>query len=108
VQERATIKIAPPGLRVEDAALLRGEGQFIDDLGVRPWKRPDADRKSLIEGWYFTGDIGHFDKDVDLFVTGRVDDMMISGGENVLPVEIESLLSLPRLRDRSSRCGLAR
>jgi 2-furoate---CoA ligase len=35
-----------------------------------------------------------FDADGDLFVTGRVDDMIITGGENVSPVEIESLLSL--------------
>ena len=41
-----------------------------------------------------TGDVGYFDDDGDLFVTGRVDDMMISGGENVMPVEIESVLSL--------------
>ena len=58
------------------------------------WRRPDADAKALRAGWYFTGDIGYFDRDGDLFVTGRVDDMMISGGENVMPVEIESVLSL--------------
>ena len=58
------------------------------------WKRPDADAKSLHDGWYFTGDIGYFDQEGDLFVTGRVDDMIITGGENVLPAEIESVLSL--------------
>ena len=46
------------------------------------------------KGWYFTGDTGYVDKDGDLFVTGRVDDMIITGGENVSPVEIESCLSL--------------
>ena len=45
-------------------------------------------------GWYFTGDTGYVDEDGDLFVTGRVDDMIITGGENVSPVEIESCLSL--------------
>ena len=45
-------------------------------------------------GWYFTGDIGYVDAEGDLFVTGRVDDMIVSGGENVSPVEIESILSL--------------
>lgn len=58
------------------------------------WRRPDADAKSLMGRWYLTGDIGYQDSDGDLFVTGRVDDMIITGGENVLPVEIESLLSL--------------
>ena len=46
------------------------------------------------DGWYFTGDTGFVDRDGDLFVTGRVDDMIITGGENVSPVEIESRLSL--------------
>ncbi len=77
----------------------REEGEIIatlagDEAFEGYWRRPDADAKSLIKGWYFTGDIGHFDEDGDLFVTGRVDDMMITGGENVLPAEIESLLSL--------------
>lgn len=75
------------------------EGQIIADLAGDEafegyWKRPDADAKALHAGWYFTGDIGFFDADGDLFVTGRVDDMIITGGENVSPVEIESVLSL--------------
>ncbi len=75
------------------------EGQIIatlagDEAFEGYWKRPDADEKALCNGWYFTGDAGYMDNDGDLFVTGRVDDMIITGGENVLPVEIESLLSL--------------
>ena len=75
------------------------EGQIIADLlGDESFdgyhKRPDADAKSLHGGWYFTGDTGYVDADGDMFVTGRVDDMIISGGENISPVEIESVLSL--------------
>jgi 2-furoate---CoA ligase len=75
------------------------EGQIIaaldgDESFEGYWKRPDADEKSLHDGWYYTGDIGYWDGDGDIFVTGRVDDMIISGGENILPVEIESVLSL--------------
>jgi 2-furoate---CoA ligase len=75
------------------------EGQIIaaldgDESFEGYWKRPDADEKSLRDGWYYTGDIGYRDSDGDIFVTGRVDDMIISGGENILPVEIESVLSL--------------
>ncbi|MGA7329047.1 MAG: AMP-binding protein [Rhodomicrobium sp.] len=81
--------VLPPGEEGEIIATLRGDESFESY-----WKRPDADEKSLISGWYFTGDIGHYDDEGDLFVTGRVDDMMITGGENVLPVEIESVLSL--------------
>jgi len=73
----------------EIAALLLGDESFEGY-----WRRPDANEKSLRKGWYFTGDTGYFDKDGDLFVTGRVDDMIITGGENVSPVEIESCLSL--------------
>ena len=58
------------------------------------WRRPDADAKALHHGWYFTGDTGHQDDEGDLFVTGRVDDMIISGGENITPVEVENVLSL--------------
>jgi 2-furoate---CoA ligase len=74
------------------------EGQVIADLmGDETfegyWRRPDADARALREGWYFTGDTGFIDQDGDLFVTGRVDDMIITGGENVSPGEIESVLS---------------
>lgn len=75
------------------------EGQIIasldgDESFEGYWNRPEADAKSLNGGWYFTGDVGYRDEGGDLFVTGRVDDMIISGGENILPAEIESVLSL--------------
>ncbi|WP_213771882.1 AMP-binding protein [Bradyrhizobium sp. dw_78] len=73
----------------EIVALLAGDESFEGY-----WRRPDADARALREGWYFTGDTGYVDPDGDLFVTGRVDDMIITGGENVSPVEIESCLSL--------------
>ena len=81
--------IMPPNEEGEIAASLQSDEAFTGY-----WRRPDADAKALHAGWYFTGDVGYFDADGDLFVTGRVDDMMISGGENVMPVEIESVLSL--------------
>jgi 2-furoate---CoA ligase len=84
---------------VAEAAATGEEGEIIallagDESFEGYWRRPDADAKSLREGWYFTGDTGFVDRDGDLFVTGRVDDMIITGGENVSPVEIESCLSL--------------
>jgi 2-furoate---CoA ligase len=82
----------------DELADVGEEGQMIADLSGDEafegyWRRPDADGKALREGWYFTGDTGYFDKAGDLFVTGRVDDMIISGGENISPGEIESVLS---------------
>ena len=82
-------EIAQPGDEGEIISLLASDEAFEGY-----WRRPDADAKALRGGWYFTGDTGYFDKDGDLFVTGRVDDMIITGGENVSPVEIESCLSL--------------
>jgi 2-furoate---CoA ligase len=85
----APADLAAPGEEGEIIALLAGDEAFEGY-----WRRPDADAKALRQGWYFTGDTGYFDADGDLFVTGRVDDMIITGGENVSPVEIESCLSL--------------
>ncbi|YBV94457.1 AMP-binding protein (plasmid) [Phyllobacteriaceae bacterium JZ32] len=80
---------AAPGEEGEIIASLQGDEAFEGY-----WNRPDADAKALRQGWYFTGDTGYFDADGDLIVTGRVDDMIITGGENVSPVEVESCLSL--------------
>lgn len=79
----------PPGQEGQIIALMAGDEAFEGY-----WRRPDADAKAFNSGWYFSSDTGYFDENGDLFVTGRVDDMIISGGENVSPVEIESLLSL--------------
>ena len=82
-----------------DRAAPREEGQIVanllsDEAFEGYWRRPDADRKAIHQGWYFTSDTGSFDEAGDLFVTGRVDDMIITGGENVFPLEVESALSL--------------
>jgi fatty-acyl-CoA synthase len=49
--------------------------------------------KEVIDGLMSTGDMGHFDDDGNLFVDGRDDDMIVSGGENVFPQEVEDLLA---------------
>ena len=94
--------VAAPGEEGEIIALLQGDESFEGY-----WRRPDADAKAMREGWYFTGDTGYFDADGDLFVTGRVDDMIICGGENISPVEIESCLSLHPAVSEVAVVGLA-
>ena len=85
----------PPGEKGEIIASLDSEEAFAGY-----WNRPDADAKALRDGWYFTGDMGYLDEAGDLFVSGRVDDMIISGGENIHPVEVEEALARhPEVRD---------
>jgi 2-furoate---CoA ligase len=94
------IRVVRLGSDDPDALAAIGEsGQIVADMASDEafegyWRRPDADARALHDGWYFTGDTGYFDAEGDLFVSGRVDDMIISGGENIAPGEIESLLSL--------------
>lgn len=57
------------------------------------WNRPDATAEAIDgTGWFHTGDIGYLDEDGFLFIADRVKDMVISGGENVYPAEVESAL----------------
>lgn len=58
--------------------------------------RPDADERAIRDGWYHTGDVGRIDEDGDLWVVGRLDDMIISGGENIHPLEVEEVLARHR------------
>ncbi|MGE2833894.1 acyl-CoA synthetase [Mycobacterium sp. SMC-4] len=52
----------------------------------------DGRSKQIIDGYMSSGDMGHFNEDGLLFVDGRDDDMIVSGGENVFPQEVENLL----------------
>ena len=52
----------------------------------------DGRDKQIIDGYMSSGDMGHFDENGLLFVDGRDDDMIVSGGENVFPQEVENLL----------------
>ncbi|HVV12821.1 acyl-CoA synthetase [Amycolatopsis sp.] len=52
----------------------------------------DGRHKEIIDGLLSSGDVGHFDEDGLLFIDGRDDEMIVSGGENVYPVEVENLL----------------
>lgn len=64
-----------------------------DEAFAGYWQRPDANERALRDGWYFTGDLGHLDEEGNLQLSGRIDDMVISGGENVHPLEVEDALA---------------
>ena len=88
-------EVVTPGEKGEIIASLASPEAFAGY-----WNRPDADAKALRGGWYFTGDMGWIDAEGELYVAGRVDDMIISGGENIHPVEVEDVVARhPGVRD---------
>jgi fatty-acyl-CoA synthase len=64
--------------------VVGSDGQFSEYTG--------GGTKDRVRGLMSSGDVGYFDADGRLFVTGRADDMIVSGGENVFPLEVEELL----------------
>ena len=64
------------------------------------YKNPVETKKKLINGLYYTGDIGYLDNEGYLFVEARREDLIISGGENIVPKEVESaILNHPSVDD---------
>ena len=67
------------------------------------FKDPKATAEKIKDGWYHTGDLGRFDEEGYLYVLGRADDMVISGGLNVYPSEVETvLLNHPKVQEASA------
>ena len=64
--------------------VVGSDGQFTEYTG--------GGTKDRVRGLMSSGDVGYFDVDGRLFVTGRADDMIVSGGENVFPLEVEEVL----------------
>lgn len=64
------------------------------------WNRPEATAATVKNGWLYTGDIGKMDQDGFLYILDRKKDMIISGGENIYPAEVEdALLNHPKIAD---------
>jgi 2-furoate---CoA ligase len=81
-----------------NARLRLEEGEILchmssDEAFSGYWNRPDADERAIRGGWYHTGDVGRLDPGGDLWLRGRVDDMIVSGGENIHPLEVEDVLA---------------
>ncbi len=56
------------------------------------WKNPELTEKAIHGGWYHTGDMGYMNSDGYLFLVDRKSDMIVSGGENIYPNEVENIL----------------
>jgi acyl-CoA synthetase (AMP-forming)/AMP-acid ligase II len=80
----------------EGKALSAGEtGEIVtrSDLVMKGyWRNPEATAETLKSGWLHTGDMGYLDENGYLFIMDRSKDMIITGGENVYPREIEEVL----------------
>jgi len=95
-----------------DVRVLRPDGSetAVDEVGevvvsgpnvmAGYWDDPEQTAAVLVDGWYHTGDAGSYDDDGFLYIRDRYKDMIISGGENIYPAEIESaLLELPGIEE---------
>ena len=97
-----TVGVALPGQQV---AIMRADGSFAaaGERGEVVIKgpnvmrgylgRPQATAKAVVDGWLHTGDVGVLDADGYLTIVDRIKDMIIRGGENIYPKEIESVLA---------------
>jgi acyl-CoA synthetase (AMP-forming)/AMP-acid ligase II len=99
-------------LRVADGVVgeiaLRADGQM-----QCIWNEPELTTQRLVDGWVLTGDVGKLDKYGYLYLVDRKDDMIISGGFNIWPAELEVVIAdLPEVREvarrppRSSCCTM--
>ena len=86
-------KTCPPG--VDGEVVVMGP-----HIMTEYWNNPEATAKAIKDGWFYTGDIATMDKDGFVYICDRKKDMIISGGENVYPAEVENaLFSHPGIQD---------
>jgi acyl-CoA synthetase (AMP-forming)/AMP-acid ligase II len=75
----------PPGIAGE--IVIKGD-QVLSGY----WRNPEATAKSFIDGWFRSGDVGRWDENGYLYIVDRKKDMILTGGENVYPREVEEIL----------------
>ena len=103
--------IGKPGL-LWDARIVNDQGEdvprgsvgeiAIKGMGVMKeyYKNPGLTAKTIINGWLHTGDLARMDEDGYIYLVDRAKDLVISGGENVYPVEVEEVIQKhPKVRD---------
>ncbi|WP_044748200.1 o-succinylbenzoate--CoA ligase [Bacillus alveayuensis] len=75
--------------------LVRGPNVFVGY-----WNKPEATKEALKNGWFYTGDLAKMDEEGFLYIVDRKKDMIISGGENVYPVEVEQVIfRMPNVKE---------
>lgn len=112
--ERALDKAGSTGLpmfhtdiRVVDAAGRDARPGEVGEILIRGpsvlreyWRDPQATAEAMPDGWLATGDLGQFDEEGYLYIVDRKKDMIISGGENIYPAEVENVLAgMPQIAE---------
>ncbi len=102
-KQRTSAGLPLPGCEVKICDAVTGEevaqgetGEVVIKSGFVMngyWNRPDATDKAIRDGWYWSGDAGYLDENGYLYIVDRIKDMIISGGENIYPAELENILS---------------
>lgn len=82
-EDNEPVPIGDPG-----EIVARSDGQMTGF-----WNNPEATAERMIDGWVKTGDVGRIDENGYLYILDRADDMIISGGYNIWPLEIENVIA---------------
>ena len=99
------VRIVEPGSEDDDPVPDGVVGELLVDARNEAsfrgyWQAPEKTAHSVRNGWYHTGDAFERDAQGNYYIHGRLDDMFISGGENIMPLEVEQvLLSHPAVLD---------
>jgi len=103
VRKPGSIGLAMPGLDVrivhpetlEDLPPGKTGEIWLRGLAITPgyWRKPKETAKAFVDGWFRTGDMGNIDEDGYYYLTDRLKHIIISGGENISPKEVEAVIN---------------
>ncbi len=112
LRKPGSIGLVLPGLQVrivdpgsgQDVAPGTGGEFWLKGPGITPgyWRKPKETAEAFVDGWFRSGDLGYVDADGYYFLTDRLKHIIISGGENISPKEIETVIN--RLPDVLESC----
>ena len=102
------VRLVDPGTGVDVEPGQTGE-IWLQGPAVTPgyWQKPEETAQTFAQGWLKTGDLGHMDSDGYYYLTDRIKHIIISGGENISPKEIESVVNQVHGVAESSVVGMA-
>ena len=89
------LRLVRPGGSVDDVVGIGDEGELIlrgPSVAREIWRQPELTRQKFEQGWWRSGDLGSIDAEGFVYLRGRTDDMIVSGGINVLPNAVEEVI----------------